>query len=575
MVNRQVYQRSLAKIAWGYVFLYLNINFSVNGHALSILPEWAGYLLIFMALDGVALQEPSAGSLKPFGLLLAAEAAIEWAVTLAGADWSYTWITLLVVVINLYFHFQLLTNLADIARRSGSAYSRRLRVLRTAQTVMLTVSGSLSILPEDWKQELERQPAAAMVLVAAGVIIAVSICVTLFLYNKEQNWDLVLPDHVARLLETLERAGHEAFVVGGCVRDTLMGKAPADWDVCTSALPEETIACFGEKRTIPTGMQHGTVTVLTDGKPVEVTTYRVDGDYLDSRHPSKVTFTRSLEEDLKRRDFTMNAVAYSPSAGPVDVSGGRMDIQARVIRCVGDPQKRFEEDALRILRALRFKAVLGFMLDGETAKAVRRCRDLLTHISKERISAELSKLVLGDYADSVLQGYHEVLAVCAPEIKAVSVKALPGDLAVRLAVLFPSGTKQALRALKYDRMTVKKAGAVAKLLEERPAPPVEKTEILYLLKEQGREVAGLYFAAAEAVGGDERPSRILEEILAGGPCYSLEQLAVSGGDLVRMGMAPGPEIGRLLNEMVDLIIEGRLENSSVSLLDYARERGKL
>ncbi len=402
--------------------------------------------------------------------------------------------------------------------------------------------------------------------------------------NNIQN--LLLPGYVARLLETLERAGHEAFVVGGCVRDTLMGKEPADWDVCTSALPEETIACFGEQRTILTGMQHGTVTVLTDGKPVEVTTYRVDGDYLDSRHPSKVAFTRSLEEDLKRRDFTMNAIAYSPSAGPVDVSGGRMDIQARVIRCVGDPQKRFEEDALRILRALRFKAVLGFVLDDETARAVRRCRDLLTHISKERISAELSKLVLGDYADSVLKSYNEVLAVCAPEIKAVSVKALPGDLAVRLAVLFPSGTKAALRALKYDRVTVKKAGAVAKLLEERPVPPVEKTEILYLLKEQGREVGELYFAAAEAVGGKAaldggsgyqalRPSKILAEILADDPCYSLEQLAVSGGGLVQMGMAPGSEIGRLLNEMLDLVIEGKLENSSGSLLDYARERGVL
>lgn len=387
--------------------------------------------------------------------------------------------------------------------------------------------------------------------------------------------DLLLPDYVAWLLETLEQAGHEAFVVGGCVRDTLMGKEPADWDVCTSALPEETMACFGEKRTIPTGIQHGTVTVLTDGKPVEVTTYRIDGDYLDSRHPLKVAFTRSLEEDLKRRDFTMNAAAYSPSKGLVDISGGRMDIQAGIIRCVGDPQKRFEEDALRILRALRFKAVLGFTLEGETAKAVRRCRGLLVHISKERISAELSKLVLGDYADSVLCSYHEVLAVCAPGIKGVSVKALPRDLAVRLAVLFPAGTKQALRALKYDRKTMQKAGAIAALLAERPAPPEKKTEILYLLKEQGREVSELYFAAAAALGAGEGPPQVLAELLASDPCYSLEQLAVSGGDLVRMGMAPGPEIGRIRNEMLDLVIEGKLENNGGSLLDYARERGAL
>lgn len=424
-------------------------------------------------------------------------------------------------------------------------------------------------------------------------------------------WDLELPAYVERVLASLQRAGHEAFVVGGCVRDSLMGKRPADWDVCTSALPEETTACFGEKETIPTGVKHGTVTVLADGHPVEVTTYRIDGDYLDGRHPSEVAFTRSLEEDLRRRDFTMNAIAYSPSAGPVDVCGGREDIGARLIRCVGDPQKRFEEDALRILRALRFKAVLGFMLDGETARAVRSCRALLEHISKERIQSELSKLVMGDHADSVLKSYGEVLQVCVPEFrdvsKGVSVEALPRELTVRLAVLFRGGTKGALRALKYDNHTVKQASAIARLLDQRPEPPAERAEMLRLLRAEGREAVELYFAAADAIGsgagevsgrnaasaGASAPSASsasaasvkgvsrgpaslrLQQLLAEDPCYRLDQLAVSGGDLIQMGMKPGPEIGRLLKEMLELVIDGKLENNGGSLFDYAKERGAL
>ncbi len=387
-----------------------------------------------------------------------------------------------------------------------------------------------------------------------------------------------LPAYVEQVLAGLERVGHEAFVVGGCVRDSLMGKRPADWDVCTSALPEETTACFGEKNTVPTGVRHGTVTVLMDGHPVEVTTYRIDGAYLDGRHPSEVVFTRSLEEDLRRRDFTINAIAYSPSAGLVDVCGGREDIGAGLIRCVGDPQKRFEEDALRILRALRFQAVLGFTLDDETDRAVRDCRTLLEHISKERIRSELSKLVLGDHADSVLKSCGEVLQVCVPEFpdvsKGVSVEALPRELTVRLAVLFRGRTKEALRTLKYDNHTVNQASAIARLFDRQPEPPEERAELLRLLRDEGRETVELYFAAADAIGNGAASLR-LQQLLAEDPCYRLDQLAVSGGDLVRMGGKPGPEIGRLLQEMLELVIDGKLENNEESLFDYAKERGAL
>ena len=580
---RQKYQQALAKIAWGYILICFDINFSVNGHAVSILPKWAGFLLIFMALDGVSLMEHSAAALKPIGLVLTLEAAIGWCAVLIGLDWNYPWIALLIVVLHLYFQFQLLTNLADIAQRDGSAYSRRLRILRTVLTVILTLAGALGLLPDSWLAAIQRYPAIVAAAGVAQAVTALILCITLFRYKKEQSWHLELPAYVERVLASLERAGHEAFVVGGCVRDSLMGKDPADWDVCTSALPEETIACFGEKETIPTGIQHGTVTVLMDGHSVEATTYRIDGDYLDGRHPSEVAFTRSLEEDLRRRDFTMNSIAYCPSRGLVDVCGGREDIAAGMIRCVGDPQKRFEEDALRILRALRFKAVLGFMLDGETARAVRSCRTLLEHISKERIQSELSKLVMGDHADSVLRSYGEVLQVCAPAFKGVSkgvsVEALPKDLTVRLAVLFPTRTREALRALKYDSLTVKKADAVARLLADRPGPPTGRIQILRLLQDEGREVTALYFAAADALRGNADgcgpASRRLQEILAEDPCYDLAQLAISGGDLIRMGMKPGPEIGRLLKEMLDLVIEGKLDNDGGSLFDYAKERGAL
>ncbi|MGC2871742.1 CCA tRNA nucleotidyltransferase [Ihubacter sp. mB4P-1] len=381
--------------------------------------------------------------------------------------------------------------------------------------------------------------------------------------------DLKLPDYVEEILASLEQAGYEAYVVGGCVRDALMGRMPADWDVCTSALPGETAVCFAEQKTILTGMKHGTVTVLADGRPVEVTTYRIDGEYLDSRHPSKVEFTPSLEEDLQRRDFTMNAIAYCPSVGMVDVCGGRVDIAANMIRCVGDAEQRFREDALRILRGLRFAATMGFALDAETAAAVDSCRTLLRHISKERINQEFSKLVLGEYADEVINAYYKVLKICAPGIVRTALKGLPESLPVRLAVLFPSDTVQALRNLKFDRVTINMASAVSKLLERRNKPSVERGEMLRLLREAGREVTELYYAAADQRRPDSvRVFPFLEELLAENPCYLIEHLAISGKDLIEMGMKSGPAVGDALDNVLDLIIEGSLKNDRDELLRH-------
>ena len=225
-----------------------------------------------------------------------------------------------------------------------------------------------------------------------------------------------LPIYVQTALQKLNTAGHKAYIVGGCVRDSLIGRTPNDWDITTDALPEQIIAIFANDRVIPTGIQHGTVTVLLDGQPLEITTYRIDGKYSDNRRPDSVSFTQSLQEDLLRRDFTINAMAYHPKIGIVDCYSGLADLSSQRLVCVGDPEKRFAEDALRILRALRFSAQFGFSIEKMTAKAIHRLAPLLRGISAERIQAELSKMLCGEHVRSVMLNYSDVLSVILPEI---------------------------------------------------------------------------------------------------------------------------------------------------------------
>lgn len=231
-----------------------------------------------------------------------------------------------------------------------------------------------------------------------------------------------IPSNITRILDMLENAGYEAYIVGGCVRDSLMGMTPHDYDVTTSALPEETERVFSGMKLIETGLKHGTVTVLSDGEPVEITTYRVDGEYHDSRRPDSVTFTRSLREDIARRDFTMNGIAYSPRRGMFDEFGGAEDIRRGIIRCIGDPEKRFREDALRIMRGMRFSASLGFQVEERTAAAMLDNRELLRNISAERIFTELSGLLTGRQSAfnmrRVLTEFRDILAEVIPELEA-------------------------------------------------------------------------------------------------------------------------------------------------------------
>lgn len=380
-------------------------------------------------------------------------------------------------------------------------------------------------------------------------------------FNGGELHERAMPSYVRVLLERLTAAGYEAYIVGGCVRDLLMGKEPSDWDVCTSALPKQIKDCFKDKKTVDTGIAHGTVTVFSEEQPVEITTYRIDGDYKDGRHPASVSFTKSLEEDLKRRDFTMNAMAYHFEQGLIDLFGGRQAVSARIVVAVGEPERRFKEDALRIMRGLRFAAVLGFEIEERTLTAMFACADLLKQISKERISGELAKLLLGDFADSVLETCGEILKVAAEGIEAAKVSHFPKVLSLRLAAVFPENTETCLRKLSFSGRIAAEGAVLSRLLNS--TPPGSETEIKKLMQAEGDRITRLYLAAL----GREAEA---ERILASGACRNLRQLAVNGKDLIEEGIPSGKAVGEMLNRLLMQVIEGSLPNEREVLLEYCK-----
>lgn len=380
-------------------------------------------------------------------------------------------------------------------------------------------------------------------------------------FNGGELHERAMPSYVRVLLERLTAAGYEAYIVGGCVRDLLMGKEPSDWDVCTSALPKQIKDCFKDKKTVDTGIAHGTVTVFSEEQPVEITTYRIDGDYKDGRHPASVSFTKSLEEDLKRRDFTMNAMAYHFEQGLIDLFGGRQAVSARIVAAVGEPERRFKEDALRIMRGLRFTAVLGFEIEERTLTAMFACADLLKQISKERISGELAKLLLGDFADSVLETCGEILKVAAEGIEAAKVSHFPKVLSLRLAAVFPENTETCLRKLSFSGRIAAEGAVLSRLLNS--TPPGSETEIKKLMQAEGDRITRLYLAAL----GREAEA---ERILASGACRNLRQLAVNGKDLIEEGIPSRKAVGEMLNRLLMQVIEGSLPNEREVLLEYCK-----
>lgn len=407
-----------------------------------------------------------------------------------------------------------------------------------------------------------------------------------------------LPEEVLALLSRLRESGHECYLVGGCVRDILRGHAPKDFDITTSATPDEIHRAYAGLRMIDTGIAHGTVTVLYEKKPYEITTYRVDGDYHDSRHPDAVRFTPNLSEDLARRDFTMNALAYHPDEGVYDYYGGIGDIRARKIRAVGEPARRFEEDALRILRALRFASVLGFAIDPATAVAARTQAKGLIAISAERVREELVKLLLGDHAATVLVDYADILGVrlcdwhtaLAPfggiEKLASTFPYLPSEPALRLtALLLPFAdeegiplAKATLDGLRFDHRT---RDRVLKLLSHMDTPFVTDERALrrFTAGLGGRDallLLSLHTAIARAEGNQEREREIaeakqgVEKLIHDGLCSSIAELAVGGDDLISIGFPKGRAVGDTLRRLLDAVLDGEVKNEKEALLSLAR-----
>lgn len=381
-----------------------------------------------------------------------------------------------------------------------------------------------------------------------------------------------LPPGALEVLRSLNAAGYQAYAVGGCVRDMARGVPPHDYDICTSALPAQTERCFAGERVVETGIKHGTVTVLMAGEPYEITTFRTDGDYLDGRHPQSVAFTDSLTEDLRRRDFTINAMAYHPDIGLRDPFDGQADIARRVIRCVGDANARFTEDALRILRALRFAAELGFDIAPDTARAMRELSGRLALISRERIAAELLRALNGINTVPVLQAFDTVLLAALPDYPAAALPEalhalaiLPrGDIVLRLAALLtPCGAAGArvLASLKPSRTLSGQVLALTAAAGEN-IPRAElplwlarlgETQLRRLLTLQGR---------------DDLLS-CLPALLAQRLPLTLGDLAINGRDLTAAGLPAGAELGRTLNALHRRVLLGELPNERGALLAAA------
>ncbi len=441
--------------------------------------------------------------------------------------------------------------------------------------------------------------------------------------------DIFIPENVRAVIRSLESAGFEAYIVGGCVRDSFMGRIPKDYDVCTNAKPDEVKAALGGFRIIDTGIKHGTVTVMSDNEPVEVTTYRIDGEYSDHRKPDSVEFTDQLTEDLSRRDFTINAMAYSEKTGIVDVFNGQKHLFNRKIRCVGEPEKRFSEDALRILRAMRFASELEFVLDKDTDSAVHRCRRLLTDVSEERITAELNRLLMGENVFEVLMNYHDVIEVFIPEITpcvgfnqqsryhlydvwehtAMSVSQAKKDLTIRLAMLLHDISKpdcfklddngqghfyeheqmgaevaeKILRRLKYPNSVIED---VTTLIRYHYVTPVDDERVIKRLMSKIGSPA--FHRLMEVQKADSRAKQpfcmervpLIDkinfkayEIEKRGDCISLKDLSVNGNDILELGYS-GKAVGNILDELLQAVISDEIPNDREVLISKAKSLGE-
>ncbi len=437
-----------------------------------------------------------------------------------------------------------------------------------------------------------------------------------------------MPKNVDTAINLLQSAGFEAYAVGGCVRDSLLGKTPNDWDITTSAKPEDMKSVFAEFHCIDTGIKHGTVTVVIDGEPLEITTFRLDGEYEDNRHPKSVTFTSNLGADLGRRDFTVNAMAYSKMTGTVDLFGGQNDLKNKIIRCVGDPDRRFNEDALRILRALRFASALDFEIEEKTAQSLLKNRALLGNISEERIAKELLKLVCGKGAKQILTDFAPVLFEILPELQPmyknshdnphhcydiyehtlIAVESIDPELTLRFAMLLHDCGKPAVK--KFDENGVAhfyghqriSAEISAQILARLKVSNKFRDEILFLVSNHDRwelyentEKMPRYLSKfgldgvlnllkvmrADVLAQSPEYRYRLDQIAdaeetaknlaAQKPCLSLSELQINGRTLMDIGIPQGRKLGAVLAQLLDEVIDGVTKNTQEALTTRARE----
>lgn len=401
------------------------------------------------------------------------------------------------------------------------------------------------------------------------------------MYNKDGGYmNIKLPDEVIFALELIEKHGFEAYLVGGCVRDFVMGKIPHDFDIATSCLPSNIRDIFKDFSNFDQGIKHGTVGVIINNILIEITTYRIDGEYLDARHPSSVSFTTSLLEDLKRRDFTMNALALNKNLEIVDYFNGIEDIKNKRIRAVGNPYMRFNEDALRVLRALRFASTLDFKIEEETSKAIFECYHLLEKISVERIYIELKKLIVGLNVGLILKKFQSVfelifnISFVNYDLILNSIDELEKDIVTRLAYLLSSkfvrkDAKSILRNLKVDNFTINQ---ITSLLENIDIEISNKVSIKKVLKHLDEDIFLKLIDIKKVIDKDLYQNELIlfNQIIKNKECYKLKHLAINGYDLNDLGIE-GKRVGEILDLLLNLVIEEKLDNNKKILLDYVNK----
>ena len=443
-----------------------------------------------------------------------------------------------------------------------------------------------------------------------------------------EGMKISIPKNVKMILDTMHEAGYEAYIVGGCVRDVLLGRVPGDWDITTNALPQQTKKLF--KRTVDTGIEHGTVTVMVGKEGYEITTYRIDGKYEDSRHPSEVTFTRDLTEDMRRRDFTINAMAYNEEEGLIDRFEGVKDLENKIIRCVGSPMERFSEDALRIMRAVRFAAQLDYEIEDETKEAIKELAPNLKNISAERIQTELVKLLLSDHPEKLKLAYElGITKVVLPEFDKcmetpqvnkhhmynvgdhtlVTLQNIRADKVLRLTMLMHDMGKPAtisvdeqgvnhfygheeagyqiakeiFRRLKFDRDTMDRVCNLVLYHDDRYEPKprnirramnrVGETDYPLLFEIRYADtMAQSDYLRAEKLALLEETKAVYREIIERNDCTNLKSLAVNGRDLIELGISPGKELGKILNNMLMDVLDEPTHNTKEYLLEPERLR---